>query len=61
MMKKLTDGQRTALQNLQTSTIFVGNYSPDVKRSYDALVRRGLATVVEETTDGARYALKFRG
>lgn len=55
-MTKLTKNQQRALESLKDSRVYVGNCSPDVMRTYDSLVRKGLAEVISENATGKRYA-----
>lgn len=45
-MKRLTENQKQLLESLkENETLYTGYNCPDVMRTFNALVRKGLATV----------------
>ena len=55
-MTKLTKVQKQQLENLQSNgKLYVGHNSPLIIRTFDKLVEKGLARIVDTSTYGKHY------
>ena len=55
-MTRLTKNQKEHLQNLKSNgQLFVGYNCPAIMRTFEALVQKDLATIVDESSHGKHF------